>query len=122
MKLREKAQKMKMEIPAVFMALKHKRTPWFVKAAAGITIAYALSPVDLIPDFIPVLGYLDDLIILPLMVTAVLRMIPEDILEECRQDAKDMWEGGRPKKWYFGIPVILIWVLIFVWIWKFVVK
>ena len=122
MKLREKAQKMKMEIPAVFMALKHKRTPWFVKAAAGITIAYALSPVDLIPDFIPVLGYLDDLIILPLMVTAVLRMIPEDILEECRQDAKDMWEGGRPKKWYFGIPVILIWGLIFVWIWKFVVK
>lgn len=122
MKLRENALKMRMEIPAVFMALKHKRTPWFVKAAAGITIAYALSPVDLIPDFIPVLGYLDDLLILPLMVTAVLHMIPEDILAECRQDAKDMWEGDRPKKWYFGVPVILIWILIAFWIWKALVR
>lgn len=63
--LKERAQKLKTDIPAVFLALKEKRTPFLAKMIAAVVVVYALSPIDLIPDFIPVLGYLDDLIILP---------------------------------------------------------
>ena len=63
--LRQRAKKLKKDIPAVFLAFQHKATPWYAKAVLGITLIYALSPIDLIPDFIPVLGYLDDVILLP---------------------------------------------------------
>ena len=66
--LRDRAKKLKTDVPAVFLALKDKRTPWYAKITAGIVVIYALSPVDLVPDFIPVLGYLDDVIILPALI------------------------------------------------------
>jgi uncharacterized membrane protein YkvA (DUF1232 family) len=69
MSLKERAQKLKTDIPAVFIAMKKKETPIGAKIIAGLTVAYALSPIDLIPDFIPVLGYLDDIILLPVLVT-----------------------------------------------------
>ena len=76
MKLKERAKQLKQDISAVFLALKEKDTPVIAKIFAGITIAYALSPIDFIPDFIPILGYLDDLIILPLFVTVTVKLIP----------------------------------------------
>ncbi len=112
MKLKERAKKLKKDIPAIFIALKKKETPWYAKALALLTIVYALSPVDLIPDFIPVIGYLDDLIILPLMVAATIKAIPKEIMEQCREESERIWKEGKPKKWYFAIPVILIWLLI----------
>ncbi|MDR2535450.1 MAG: DUF1232 domain-containing protein [Treponema sp.] len=77
-----------------------------------ITIGYALSPIDLIPDFIPVLGYLDDLIIVPFLIYVSLQLIPKTIMDECRKQAKDLWKNGKPKKWYYAVPIVFIWVLL----------
>ena len=112
MSLKEKAKQLKTDIPAVFLALKDGKTPWYAKVFAALTVAYALSPIDLIPDFIPVLGYLDDLIILPLLVTLTIKFIPKDVFDEYRKQAQDMWQDGKPKKWYYAIPIILVWGLI----------
>ena len=109
---KERAAALKIDIPAVFLALKAKETPLIAKIAAGITVAYALSPIDLIPDFVPILGYLDDVILLPALVSLTLKLIPSDIMEACRTQAKGMWTDGRPKKWYYAIPIIIVWALI----------
>ena len=118
MNLKERTQKLKMDIPAIFLALKDKETPIIAKIFAGITVAYALSPIDLIPDFIPVLGYLDDVILLPAFVALTIKFIPNDILEKKRKLSERMWENGKPKKWYYAIPIVLIWILIVIWILK----
>lgn len=118
MNLKEKSKKLKTDIPAIFIALKKKETPLIAKIAAVFTIAYALSPIDLIPDFVPVLGYLDDLIILPVLTAITIKLIPEDILEKCRLESKDLWEKGKPKKWYYAIPIILIWLVIILFVIK----
>ena len=81
-------------------------------------MAYALSPIDLIPDFIPLLGYLDDLIVLPLLVSLTVKLIPEDVWEQCKREAENMWENGKPKKWYYALPIILFWVVILLLILK----
>lgn len=112
MKLRERAERLKIDIPAVFIALKKKETPIIAKILAGITIAYALSPIDLIPDFIPVLGYIDDVIILPGLVALTVRMIPPNTFAECRIQAEGLWANRRPKKWYFALPIVVMWLLL----------
>ena len=73
-------------------------------------MVYALSPVDLIPDFIPVLGYLDDLILLPLLIALAVKFIPNEVLERNRKQAEGMWQNGKPKKWYYAIPFVLVWI------------
>lgn len=112
MNLKERAKKLKTDIPAIFLALKEKDTPVIAKIFAGITVAYALSPIDLIPDFIPVLGYLDDVILLPALVALTVRFIPKDILERSRRLSEGLWENGKPKKWYYAVPVVFIWLLV----------
>lgn len=112
MSLKERAKQLKKDIPALFLALKKKETPWYAKALALLTVGYALSPIDLIPDFIPVLGYLDDVLLLPIMVAATVKLIPQDILAQCRVEAERMWESGKPKRWYYAIPIVLIWLVI----------
>lgn len=82
------------------------------KIFAGITITYALSPVDLVPDFIPVLGYLDDIILLPMLIALTVKCIPADVMERNRRQAVGMWENGKPRKWYYAIPVVLFWSMI----------
>lgn len=115
MSLKERAKKLKADIPAVFLALKDKDTPIPAKILAAVTVAYALSPIDLIPDFIPILGYLDDVILLPALVALTVKLIPPEVFEKCRIKAQGMWNGGTSKKWYFAIPIVLIWLLI-LWI------
>ena len=110
--LKSRAKQLKTDIPAVFLALKHKKTPVIAKVLAGVTVAYALSPIDLIPDFIPVLGLLDDVILLPLLITLIIKLLPADVFEECRKEAANLWKNGKPKKWYFALPIIFIWLLI----------
>jgi len=110
MKLKERAKQLKTDIPAVFLCLKSKDTTFFAKILAGLTIGYALSPIDLIPDFIPVLGYLDDLIILPMLIALTIRCIPKDTFDRFRKEAVEMWKNGKPNKWYFAIPVVLVWL------------
>ena len=111
MDLKKRAKRLKTDIPAIFLALKDKDTPIIAKVFAGITVAYALSPIDLVPDFIPVLGYLDDIILLPMLVALTIRLIPQDALERNRKQAEGMWQEGKPKKWYYAIPIIVIWII-----------
>ncbi|MBO7303769.1 MAG: DUF1232 domain-containing protein [Clostridia bacterium] len=112
MKLKDRAKKLKTDIPAVFLALKHKGTPWYAKITAAAVIIYALSPIDLIPDFIPVFGYLDDLIILPAMIWLTVKLVPNEVFSECREASLGMWGDGKPKKWYYAVPFILIWLAV----------
>ena len=112
MTLKERASSLKKDIPAVFLALKAKETPILAKIVASLTVAYALSPVDLVPDFIPVLGYLDDLLILPALVALTVKLIPKDVFERYRQEAEGLWKDGKPKKWYYAVPIVLLWALI----------
>lgn len=112
MNLKDRAKQLKADIPAVFLALKDKRTPWYAKVFAAITVAYALSPIDLVPDFIPILGYLDDVILLPTLVALTVKFIPKDIFAQCREQAEGMWKDGKPKKWYYAIPIVTFWMII----------
>lgn len=112
MNLKERAKKLKTDIPAVYLALKKKETPVLAKICAAATIIYALSPIDLIPDFIPVLGYLDDIIILPALVTLTVKLIPHDVFAECRRESEGLWQDGKPKKWVYALPIAAIWLLI----------
>lgn len=112
MNLKERAKQLKTHIPAVFIALGKKETPTAAKILAGITLIYALSPIDLIPDFIPVLGYLDDILILPGLIALTVRFIPPDVYEDCRVCAEGLWADGKTKKWYFALPIVAIWLLV----------
>jgi len=113
--LKERAKKLKREVPAVYLALKDKETPLVAKIIAAVTVGYALSPIDLIPDFIPVLGYLDDIIILPAMIALTIKLIPTSVWERCCKEAEDMWKDGKPKKWYYALPIVFLWLLL-IWI------
>ncbi len=103
-KLKTKAKELKNNISALFLAYKRKDVSIWAKILIIITVSYALSPIDLIPDFIPVLGYLDDLIILPLLIFLSLKLIPKEIMAECKEQAKNLWKDGKPKKWYYAAP------------------
>ncbi len=116
MNFKERAKKLKSDIPAISLALKDNDTPIIAKILAAVTVAYALSPIDLIPDFIPVLGYLDDLIILPALATLTIKLIPKEKFEECRIKAEGLWENGKPKRWYYAVPIVIIWVAVIWWV------
>lgn len=121
MNMKETAASLKIYVPALFLAMKKRETPIAAKILAGITVGYALSPIDLIPDFIPILGYLDDLIILPLLVSLTIKLIPNEVMEKCKEEAEGIWKSGKPKRWYYAIPVIVLWIVIIAGIlWKIV--
>ena len=114
MSLRAWAQRIKRDGLTLWFACKSPETPWYAKALGGFVVAYALSPIDLIPDFIPVLGYLDDVVLLPLLIWVAVKLIPVGVLEECRVKA-DEWmrdRGGKPKSTVGLVLVIAVWVLI----------
>lgn len=113
--LKERARKLKTDIPAVFLAMKSKDTPFIAKLMAAMTISYALSPIDLIPDFIPILGYLDDVILLPALIVLTVKLIPSEVWERCKRESENMWNDGKPKKWYYAVPIVVIWLLL-VWL------
>lgn len=112
MTLKERAASLKRDIPAVFLALKSSQTPIIAKILAGITVAYALSPIDLIPDFVPLLGYLDDFVLLPALITLTVKLIPPEVFAACREGAEELWKDGKPEKWYYALPILGIWALV----------
>ena len=122
MTLKERDKKLKVDIPTIFLVMRDQDTPLPAKILAMITVGYALSPIDLIPDFIPVLCYLDDVILLPLLILLTLKCIPEDIYAKHHQAAEHLWEDGKPKKWYYALPIVCIWLLVFVLILKMIWK
>jgi uncharacterized membrane protein YkvA (DUF1232 family) len=106
------ARRLKQETYALFLAYRDPRVPWYAKAFAACVVAYAFSPLDLIPDFIPVLGYLDDLILVPLGIALALRMIPAEVMAESRVKAQQALDGDQPRNWIVGGLVIGIWLLL----------
>ena len=109
--LRRRARALKAETLALSFAARDPRVPWYAKLLAAAVVAYALSPIDLIPDFVPVLGYLDDLIIVPVGIILALRMVPPDVLEECRARARAELASGRPVSRAGAVAIVTIWLL-----------
>jgi uncharacterized membrane protein YkvA (DUF1232 family) len=107
-KLKSQAQKLKAETYALYLAYRDPRTPWYAKAWAGLVLAYAFSPLDLIPDFIPVLGYLDDLLLVPAGIALALRLIPPEVMAESREKVKEI--HAKPVNWWTGALIILLWL------------
>ncbi len=105
------AKRLRNEIHALYFATKDPRTPWYAKVLAALIIGYALSPIDLIPDFIPVLGYLDDLIIVPAGIALLIKIIPNGVLQECREKAHSQPISIR-RNWVAGTIIILVWLLL----------
>lgn len=110
-KLQDRAKQLKTDVPAVFFAMKERSTPWYAKALAALVVVYALSPIDLIPDFIPVLGYLDDLILLPALIACCVKCIPSEVFARCRESAAQM-EIAQKQKWIYALPFLLIWLAV----------
>ena len=111
-RLKTWARGMKRDTLALYLARKDPRVPRLAKAMAMVTAAYALSPIDLIPDFIPVLGYLDELIILPLFIYVTIRLIPPDVMMELRAQADQHLSENRPRSMTGAVVIILIWLSI----------
>jgi len=111
-RLKQKSRHLKIEIYALYLAYRDPRVPWYAKVFVAIVVGYAFSPIDLIPDFIPVLGYLDDLVLIPLGVAVALKMIPEKIMEDCREKAQEIMRQGRPVNRMAAVVVIAIWLFL----------
>ena len=109
---KQRAGQLKMETYALYLAYKDPRTPWYARLSAALVVGYAFSPIDLVPDFIPVLGYLDDLILVPLGAALVLRMIPPDVLAESRDKARELMSEGKPTNRAAAVVIIALWLLL----------
>lgn len=108
------ARRLKRDGVTLWFAGKHPRTPWYAKALGAFVVAYSLSPIDLIPDFIPVLGYLDDVILLPALIWATMRMLPPDVLAECRARAEEWMaaSAAKPRSIAGAIGIVVIWLVV----------
>lgn len=109
---KKKVKELKTDVFSIYLAYTDPRVPWYAKILAVCVVGYAFSPIDLIPDFIPILGYLDDLVIVPLGIILVLKFIPSDVLEEYRDKARGIMKQGKPKNWMGAFAVICIWIVL----------
>lgn len=107
---RGRARALKRETYAVYLACRDPRVPWYGRLLAACIVGYAFSPIDLIPDFVPVLGYLDDLILIPLGIALLLKVIPSEVMAECREKAAISMAGGKPRNWIAAAIIVLIWI------------
>lgn len=108
------ARRIKRDAMTLWFARSHPGTPWYAKALGAFVVAYALSPIDLIPDFIPVLGYLDDVILLPILIWLTVRMLPPEVLSESRLKA-EQWvaeQGAKPRSLVGAAAVVVIWMAV----------
>jgi uncharacterized membrane protein YkvA (DUF1232 family) len=121
LKLKEQASRLKNELHALWLAYSDPRTPWLARLLIVCIIAYALSPIDLIPDPIPIIGHLDDLILLPLGITLAIRMIPDSVMADCRERARQA-SFDRPSQWkWIGTGfVVIVWLSIVIWVWRLI--
>lgn len=116
--LKQKAKKLKSEAQVLMIAYKDNRTPLKAKILIGITVGYLLSPIDLIPDFIPVLGILDDLIIVPALIALSIKSIPEFILEDAREKLKNNPLRYKKNNWLFAVIIVTIWLSVIIILYK----
>ncbi len=111
-KWKQRARQLKIQVYALYLAYRDPRVPWPARVFAACVVAYAFSPIDLIPDPIPVLGYLDDLVLVPLGIWLALKMIPAGVLAECQQRARETMSQGKPVNRIAAAAIIGIWILL----------
>jgi uncharacterized membrane protein YkvA (DUF1232 family) len=109
--LKARARQLKADTYALYLAARHPATPWHVRLLVAFIVAYALSPIDLIPDFIPVLGYLDDLILLPIGIALAIKLLPDVVLAECRAEAMKAEQSGKLQSRAAAVVITLIWLV-----------
>lgn len=106
------AKHLKIEVYALYLAYRDPRTPWYAKVVAACVVGYAFSPIDLIPDPIPVLGYLDDLVLVPLGVMLALKLVPPGVMAECRAKAQEVIRQGKPVNWLAAAVIVAVWLAV----------
>ncbi len=110
--LRQHERRLKAETLTLYLAARDPRTPWYAKLLVASIVAYALSPIDLIPDFVPVLGYLDDLVLIPMGIALAIRLIPDSVLDACRIQAKETMQSGKPVSRIAGAIIVVVWLVL----------
>jgi uncharacterized membrane protein YkvA (DUF1232 family) len=120
--LKIRAKNLKRDTFALFFAYRDPRTPWYARMFAGLVAAYLLSPIDLIPDFIPILGYLDDVIIAPAGIALALKMIPPEVMADARQKAELELANGKPVNRVAAVVVVLIWIIVLFFLARWVIS
>lgn len=111
-KLKQRVRHLKTETFALYLAARDPRTPWYAKLIVAGIVAYAFSPIDLIPDFVPVFGYLDDLILIPMGIALAIKLIPDFVLADCRTRAQETMQNGEPASRIAGAVIVLIWLVL----------
>ena len=109
---KRRAQQLKLEVYALYIAYKDQRTPWYAKVFAAVVVGYAFSPIDLIPDPIPVIGYLDDLVLIPLGAYLAVKMIPAEVMAESREKAREILAQGKPVNKLAAVIIVFIWIIL----------
>lgn len=109
---KRRSRQLQTETYAVYLAYRDPRVPWYARLFAAGVVAYAFSPIDLIPDFIPILGYLDDLVLVPLGIVLALKMIPQPVMVECREKAQEVMARGKPVSWVAAAAIAAVWLLL----------
>jgi uncharacterized membrane protein YkvA (DUF1232 family) len=108
--MKQRARHLKAETFALYLAARNPRTPWYAKLVVAGIVSYAVSPIDLIPDFVPVLGYLDDLILIPAGISLAIRLVPEPVLADCRARAQETFKNGTLVSRVAGVVIVVIWI------------
>ena len=108
--MKQRARHLKAETFALYLAARDARTPWYAKILVAGIVAYAVSPIDLIPDFIPVLGYLDDIVLIPAGIALAIRLVPDVVLADCRARAQEIFKKRKPVSLIAGVVVVVIWI------------
>src|SRR5215207_9236057 len=105
------ARRLSAQTYALYLAYRHPRTPWYAKVFAALIVGYVFSPIDPIPDFIPIVGLLDEMVVVPIGILIAAKMIPEDVFEECREKAREVAEGEKPVSRVAAVVVVAVWLL-----------
>ena len=110
--LKQRARHLKAETFALYLAARDPRTPWYAKLIVAGIVAYAFSPIDLIPAFVPVLGYLDDLVLIPIGIALAIKLVPPQVFAECRTRAQQTRQNGKPVSWVAAAVIVVIWLVL----------
>jgi uncharacterized membrane protein YkvA (DUF1232 family) len=108
---KRRAQQLTAQTYALYLALRHPRTPWYAKVFAALVVGYVFSPIDPIPDFIPGVGLLDEMVVVPIGVLIAAKMIPQDVFEECREKVREVAKGEKPVSWVAAGIIVTVWLL-----------
>jgi uncharacterized membrane protein YkvA (DUF1232 family) len=108
---KRRARQLSSQTYVLYLAYRHPRTPWYAKVFAALVVGYVFSPIDPIPDFIPGVGLLDEMVVVPIGILIAAKMIPRDVLEECREKAREVAEGEKPVNRVAAVVVVAIWLL-----------